>query len=183
MHPAKWWLEGSNECRLLNSSMLEIARDSGLRAATTAFSLLAAVGRGGSAVVMARIFAFANANIRMFFFLLFACPNIKKIFAFAFVNIRNKHSFFFFTPEVHKVINSILISLFHNAMAAYDSVQHTRTCRFYIEIYCVSCANLCLCQLTHSVHVRVGSRPASWKHKKFNWIQNSIKLFMAELLQ
>ena len=29
MHPAKWWLEGSNECLLLNSSMLEIARDSG----------------------------------------------------------------------------------------------------------------------------------------------------------
>ena len=27
MHPAKWWLEGSNECRLLNYSMLEIARD------------------------------------------------------------------------------------------------------------------------------------------------------------
>ena len=119
----------------------------------------------------------------VFFYYLFACANIKKIFAFAFVNIRNKHSVVFFTPEVHKVINSILISIFHYAMTAYDSVQHIRTCRFYIEIYCVNCANLCLCQLNHSVHVRVGPRPASWKHKIFNWIQNSIKLFMAELLQ
>ena len=120
-------------------------------------------------------------------------PNIRKC-EYSHVRILKKYSHLhswileinircFFTPEVHKVLNSILISIFHNAMTAYDSVQHTRTCRFYIEKYCVSCANLCLCQLTHSVHVRVGPRPASWKHKKFNWIQNSIKLFMAELLQ
>ena len=120
------------------------------------------------------------------FFTIRICYILKKLFAFAFAfaNIRNKHSVVvFFTPEVHKVINSMLISIFHNTMAAYDSVQYTRTCRFYIEIYCVNCANLCLGQLTHSVHVRVGPRPASWKHKKFNWIHNSIKFFMAELLQ
>ena len=54
---------------------------------------------------MARIFAFANANIRMFFTIRMCQYYKKKTFEFA--NIRNKHSVVFFTPEVHKVINSM----------------------------------------------------------------------------
>ena len=51
MHPAKWWLEGSNECRcrILACWKLPVTQQ-GSKLATTAFSLLAAVGRGGCAL-------------------------------------------------------------------------------------------------------------------------------------